>query len=284
MKNFLLICLAIITASALAGGKLHWDERVDAVQAEAVTENEPKQETKQQTNLAGTKTAATSKEEKVGKDEMDDLIQLDKLNFLPPGLQQKFKEKMNKNQPLHLMILGSSSTSEREGAWPQLLEKQLMGVYSEILLKITIKELSNKTSDQVIKENLHKDWAEQKPDILLLEPFLLYDNGEVTMSNRLKNLTVLLEDFKKKNQDLTIMLQPANPIYGAHYYLKEEMDLERYANKHKYTYLNHWDAWPDPNNKEIKEYLTKDNLPNDKGNKVWANFLKEYFVRGVDGE
>jgi hypothetical protein len=279
MKNFLLICLAVITAFTLAGGKLHWEEQVDAVQADTISENEPKDETKSETNIKGSTAETPSKEDEVEKGE---LVNLDKLNYLPPGLQQKFKEKMNKNQPLHLMILGSSSTSERKGAWPELLEKQLMDVYSETLLKVTVNELKNKTSDQVIKENLYKDLSEQKPDILLLEPFLLYDNGKVNMSKRLDNLSVMLEDFKKENQDITIILQPANPIYGAHFYLKEEKDLERFAKHHKYTYLNHWDAWPDPDKNEVKEYLTNENLPNDKGNKVWANYLKEYFIRDIE--
>jgi hypothetical protein len=56
------------------------------------------------------------------------------------------------------------------------------------------------------------------------------------------------------------------------YYLQEEKDLEGYAKENGYIYLNHWDAWPDSSREDLKNYLTDENLPNAKGNKVWAQY------------
>ncbi|MGR3765913.1 SGNH/GDSL hydrolase family protein [Rossellomorea sp. NS-SX7] len=269
MKNFMIVFLFIITVSALAGGKLHWEQKISAVQADTIHVDMPKQVVKAD---------STDKEEEAKKERM---LKLDRMNYLPPELQQKFREKINQDQQLHLMIIGSSSTSEQKDAWPELLEEKLVEVYGDSLLNVTIKEIANKTSDKVLEEDIHKKLTEQKPDILLLEPFLLYDNGELGMTDRLKNLSVLLKDFKKESPDMTIILQPSNPIYGAHYYLQDEKELEDYAKENKYIYLDHWQAWPDSGKKEMKDYLTTENLPNKKGNEVWAKYLADYFVRDI---
>ncbi|WP_141771922.1 SGNH/GDSL hydrolase family protein [Rossellomorea aquimaris] len=271
MKNFLLVCLFIITFAVLAGGKMYWDGQLNSVLAETVSVKAPNQSVKSEAN--GDPEKAAAKKEK--------MIKLDRLNYLPPELQQKFREKINQDKPLHLMILGSSSTSEQKGAWSDLLENRLMDVYGNTLLNVTVNEIANKTSTEIVEENLHKELVKQHPDILLLEPFLLYGIEEIGMKKRLNNLTAVLEDFKKGNPDLTIIIQPANPIYGAHYYLEDEKELQKYAEHNKYIYLDHWKAWPASDEKEIKDYLTNESLPNKKGNEAWAEFLINYFVREI---
>ncbi|QTC40330.1 SGNH/GDSL hydrolase family protein [Bacillus sp. V3] len=261
----------IITFAVLAGGKMYWDGQNNSVLAETVSVKAPKQSLKSETNDEQKKAAA--KKEKI--------LKLDRLNYLPPELQKKFREKINQDKPLHLMIIGSSSTSEQKGAWPDLLEKRLMDVYGNTLLNVTVKEIANKTSTTIVEENLDEESVKKKPDILLIEPFLLNDIEEIGMKKRLNNLTAMLEDFKKGNPDLTIIVQPSNPIYGAHYYLEDEKVLEEYAKENKYIYLDHWKAWPDSGEIEIKDYLTEESLPNKEGNEVWAGFLVDYFIREI---
>ncbi|KSU61016.1 hypothetical protein AS034_15360 [[Bacillus] enclensis] len=271
VKNFLLICLFIITFAVLAGGKMYWDGQINSVLVETLSMKAPEQSVKSEVNEDPEKAAANKEK----------MLKLDRLNYLPPELQQKFREKINQDKPLHFMILGSSSTSEQKGAWPDLLEKRLMDVYGNTLLNVTVKEMANMTSTEIVEENLQEEWVKKKPDILLIEPFLLYDIEEIAIKKRLKNLTVMLEDFKKGNPDLTIIIHPSNPIYGAHYYLEDEKELEKYAKENKYIYLDHWKSWPDSNEKEIKDYLTNESLPNKKGNEAWAQFLLHYFVREI---
>lgn len=250
---------------------MYWDGQINSVLAETLSMKASEQSVKSEVNEDPEKAAA--KKEK--------MLKLDRLNYLPPELQQKFREKINQDKPLHFMILGSSSTSEQKGAWPDLLEKRLMDVYGNTLLNVTVKEIANKTSTEIVEENLQEEWVKKKPDILLIEPFLLSDIEEIGIKKRLNNLTAMLEDFKKGNPDLTIIIQPANPIYGAHYYLQDEKGLQKFAERNKYIYLDHWKAWPDSNEKEIKDYLTNESLPNKKGNEAWAKFLINYFVREI---
>ena len=273
MKKILLVILSIITISTVIGGKYHWNQKVDAVQASV--DKEKKDENRKEIKI-------TNEEELEIEEKKETLIKLDKLNFLPKELQPIFSRVIEKNRPVHLMIAGSASTSSNDVAWPNKLKMKLLDTYGDSLIKVTIKEISKKTSQRVIEENIHEEMAELKPDILLLEPFLLYDNGEIRMAERLKNLSIIIDSFKKMNPDIMIMIQPANPIYGAYYYPNEEKDLERYSKQNEYIYLDHWAAWPDYRKKEIQDYLTKDNLPNKKGNEVWAKYLMKYFVR--DGE
>ncbi|NMH67515.1 SGNH/GDSL hydrolase family protein [Bacillus sp. RO3] len=271
MRRFLLGILAIVTLSTVTGGKFHWDQKVEAVQGDAQ---------KEKAAAVQKQNEEIEKEKAAVEEDHNRLVKLDKLNYLPPELKETFKKKIEGVEPVHLMILGSSSTSEDEGTWPKELKKALMEKYSQDLINVTVKEIAEKTSKQVVKNELHKPLVEMNPDILLFEPFLLYDNGEIIMSERLENLESITGDFKKQNPDITIILQPANPISGATYYPQEEADLEKYARDRQYVYLNHWDAWPDYNKNDIKEYLTKENLPNDKGNRVWLDYLLKYFIRG----
>jgi hypothetical protein len=272
MKNFLLVCLGMITMVTLVMGKMHWDEQMNSVLASA--------------NEEGVKGEHSVKNHEGAEDEEKDgerRLMMDKLNFLPTELRSIFKEKVESNEQVHLMVMGSSSTSQQEGAWPSRLKKKVVDTYGEALVKVSVHEISDKTSQQLIEGNIHEKFAKMKPDILLLEPFLLYDNGEIKISDRLKNLSIILNEFKEQNPEIKVILQPANPIYGAQYYPQEAGDLENYANQNKYIYLNHWTAWPDHKNEELQKYLIDTNLPNEKGNEVWANFLMNYFVQEVGG-
>ncbi len=273
MKKFLLIVLAIMTISTIIGGKYHWNQKVNAVQANVSGTGEKSDES----SVAESNSIENGKLETEGDKER--LVKLDKVNLLPKELQPVFQKAIDERRPVHLMITGSSSTSHKNGAWPSLLERKLLDTYGDSLLHVTIKEIGDKTSKQVVKENIFKESVNKKPDILLLEPFLLFDNGEINMSERLNNISTIIKSFKKANPDLVILIQPANPIYGATYYPNEENDLELYAIEHNYIYLDHWNAWPDYSKKEVKDFLTEENVPNDKGNETWAEYLTEYFVK-----
>ncbi|BCB05805.1 SGNH/GDSL hydrolase family protein [Bacillus sp. KH172YL63] len=262
MKKFFIWLLAIVTISTLVGGKLHWDKRVEAVQGinSTVTDEENEK---------------NESEEKEKREK-----QLEKLNFLPPELKETFKDKMEREEPVHLMVLGSGSSSSREGAWPGELEKGLIDTYGKEFIKVSLNEVGNRTSQQVIEEDLHKRFAEMKPDILLLEPFLLADYEGVDLSDRLKNIDDITGEFKKLNPDIFIIIQPSNPIPESAEYTEAEAELENYSKERKFVYLNHWEAWPIDGGDEIKNYLTKDNQPNEKGNKVWFEYVRKYFIRG----
>ncbi|SFB19854.1 MULTISPECIES: hypothetical protein [unclassified Bacillus (in: firmicutes)] len=283
MKRALVILLFIITVVTLVTGKVHWEQKIKMAKADDRMNHSLPSEVEKEKEVVAE--APAQKVEPVTQpvaqttipgESKEEIIKYTK--NLPKNLQEKFLTAAEQGQSLQMAILGSASTSAADGAWPTLLKKQLTDTYGESLLHVSIKEIYRKTSADVVKERLYQDMLNTKVDILLIEPFLLHDNGRLFMPKRLENLTTILNDFKKANPEIVIMIQPSNPIYLAHYYVKEEQQLEEYAKNNQYIYLNHWEVWPDGKSKDLKQYLTDKSLPNQKGNELWADYLTKYFV------
>jgi hypothetical protein len=263
-----MIGLMIVTFCTLMSGKLYWNDRIERVHAKGQSERATYEEN-----------GDSEDQVKVMKNERKDVVTLDKLNFLPKEIQSTFREKVGMGKPVDLVIVGSASTPSNDKAWPNLLKEKLVHTYGSSVIKVTVKEVANKTSTQVIKEKLLDGLAASKPDILLIEPFLLYDNSKLPVDERLKNLSTIIHQFKSFNSDTTVMIQPANPVYQAYYYPQEESELEEYALTHGYIYLDHWKAWPKGESNSLLNYLTPEGLPNEKGNDVWSRFLIDYFIQ-----
>lgn len=256
-----LVMLGLLTSSVVIGGKYHWEGEVREVQASAYASHQEVLEVEK------------AKAEKKAENERHRLQALDRINGLPRDVQPLFREKEAQGKPVRMMIAGSSSTSDEPGAWPDTVKKALTKEYGEDLLSVSVHEIGGKTSEEVKNEGLHLPLAKEKPDLLLLEPFLLADNSHIDMKRRLKNLSSILDAFKKENPDIMILLQPSNPIPDAHYYPLEEKKLREYAKDHHYPYIDHWKDWND-----VESQVTKKELPNKEGNEVWSSFMVDYFV------
>ena len=89
----------------------------------------------------------------------------------------------------------------------------------------------------------------------------------------------LLPKSKKVFQIRVVLIQPPHPLYQATYYPVQVEALEQYAEDNGIPYLNHWEAWPDQDSEEIKDYLSEDaSEPSAKGHQVWAEYLIDYFI------
>jgi len=262
MKNILVIFVTILSLAAIVVGKIHWDQKIEA---------------KAEVNL---QTSTTDDEPLVedGEVEIDPIIIEEKMKLtknLPVDVSKKIEAALNDGHQIDLVIMGSSDTPKEDG-WPTLVKEEITNKYGEVI-KVTIKEIDDKTSTEILEEDLHKDIVELQPDILLLEPFILYDNGKVRMEHRLENLTDILDDFYEENPDLTVMIQPANPLYNAVHYPREVDELKRYAEKNELVYIDHWEAWPDQQSEKIKDYLN-DSVPNEEGHRLWADYILNTFI------
>jgi hypothetical protein len=267
------VIVLVLSISSIIIGKIHWNHKISAY---AGMENsvglvaEKPENTENVSNSEG------------AKDQAVDITQYTK--NLPDEVKTKIENAAKTGKPVRFVVLGSKSTSSDESGWPNLFKQQLIQNYGENIFDVTIHEISDKNSLQVIDEDLYQTALKNKPDILLFEPFILKDNGEVRMEDRLVNITTIMEDFEESNPDIFIFLQPANPLYNATYYPKEVEELQRFALENDFTYLNHWLAWPDQDSSEIESYLTPDpsiafkSIPNEKGHQLWADFLSNYFI------
>ncbi|RLQ07036.1 SGNH/GDSL hydrolase family protein [Geobacillus sp. FSL K6-0789] len=259
MRNFILILL--FTAACLAfiiTGHLYWERKIDATvqAARAKVEISAKQETE------------TSQTEAI----------LARAKQLPAAAQAAIKRAVEEKRPIRLVIAGSESTPEN-GGWPDLLKQALDKAYGKGVFHITVHEYEGLTTADADRQRIAADWAKDKPDLVLLEPFLLNDNGVVTIDDTLAHIQSILAGLKSAAPNAVVILQPPNPIYNATYYPRQVERLEAFANENGYPYLNHWPAWPDDQSEELNRYVDpQTDLPTAEGANVWANALAKRFI------
>ncbi|WP_243292807.1 hypothetical protein [Bacillus sp. FJAT-47783] len=210
------------------------------------------------------------------EEEQASAIDLTSVNHLPHELVEKAEKAIENEEPLHFVIYGSESTSTDENAWPSQLKRELQSIYGD-LFTFTIFSDESKTTLDVVTENLHQKVMDSNPDILLFEPFILKDNGGlIGINHTLENISTILADIESENEDATIYLQAAHPIFSSKHYPAQVKDLEKYSKENNYHFLDHWAAWTE---QDDSIYLVENkDKPNEKGNEVWASYLVNYFV------
>ena len=133
--------------------------------------------------------------------------------------------------------------------------------------------------DQLKEEGLISDYQDTKPDVLILEALTLADNGNVEVEDNHDNISTIIQELQSINEDLYVILMPTHPIPNATIYPKQVDALKEYAAENDYTYIDHWEAWPDYTNEaELMEYLNEDkSAPNEKGIEIWSKEVLKLF-------
>jgi len=257
VKKVLVIVTLIVCGAAIILGNLHWNEKISAQGESTATNIEQADENK--------------KEEQV-ESESDNLVYA--VN-LPEKLQEKIKEATDPDKPVKFVIFG---TSEAEGTWIDSFTKELAANYGKEVFEITVISTGDNSTREIVNEGTFEEINQLNPDVLLFEPPMLKDNGNVGISNTLSNLEKMFESWQEVNKELVLMVQPPNPLYAATYYPSEVQQLQKFTEGNDLIYLNHWDNWPALDDVKMKDYLTEDNKANEKGYAIWAEYLTEYFV------
>ncbi|MBB6283133.1 SGNH/GDSL hydrolase family protein [Geobacillus subterraneus] len=259
MRNLVLILL--VAASCLVftiAGHLYWKQNIEATVQTARAEME----------------ASAKEEEKANQTETI----LARATQLPVAAQNAIKRAVEEHRPIHLVIAGSESTPEK-GGWPDLLKQALDEAYGEGTFQITVHEYEGLTTADADRQRIAADWANDKPDLVLLEPFLLNDNGVIVIDDTLDHIESIIGQLKSAAPDAVVILQPPNPIDNATYYPKQVEELEAFAKENGYPYINHWPAWPNHRSEELNKYIDPESdLPTSEGAKRWAEALAEYFI------
>jgi hypothetical protein len=260
VKKLFVIVTLILCGVALVFGNLHWNNKISAHSSKVTntenTENEHEDVKVDKTNVDVSKISTN----------------------LPDTLQEKISIAADSGQPLKLVIYGSNATSNAEEAWPHQLTSQLLSAYGKDVFQVTVLSEGDRTSLDVVREKSYEEVSKLKPDAVLFEPFMMKDNGQIGISNTINNIETMMNNWRKANEGITIFIQPPNPLFAATYYPKEVSQLKDYAEKNDIIYLNHWENWPDLEDEMMKDYLTEDSQPNENGNKVWAEYLINYFI------
>jgi hypothetical protein len=251
MKYFLTAIWALVCVGVLAYGHIHWNQQT-AVQA-VDSELEPVVETFSNDVSSEKYIKLASK--------------------WPQTAKQQFKIALEEEKPFKILFVGSA-TSE----WETAVTKDLLESYGSERI-MTAKQSYDVTSEDFLAENKQVDLIAEKAQLVVIEPFLLIDNGSIPIDATLSNLTEIMNAVKAKNPDTTFILQPSNPIYLPKYYSTQVEALKGYAKENKLTYLDHWTAWPATDDPKITDYVVEGKKgPTEKGNQAWAQFLVDYFV------
>ena len=265
MRNVFVIIVAFISLGALIFGQIHWDNKVKNPTI--------------QTSIK-TKNITLEEQEQSGQSPVvEDVTPLDYARKLDSPIRELLVSRIANDFRIDLVIIGSKGLSSSEyTVWHEIVEKELEAVYGNIF-NVTIVELEGKRSNEVVQNNLHINDITSTPDIILLEPFTINDNGFIAMRNRFENLETMIVDFKQLNEDVIVLLQPSIPIHNAKFYPGEEDALRTYSLEKGYIYLNHWANWPDYTDEEVLNFLMDDRSnPNQQGHDAWAAYIMDFFV------
>ncbi|WML41552.1 SGNH/GDSL hydrolase family protein [Neobacillus sp. OS1-2] len=262
MKNFLTILLGLACAAVLIFGHSYWNNRIEAA---------PQKTSSTLDNQAKTTTQTAE------NDTPNEEIMAYTSNW-PTKAVDRFKQALKEKRHFKVLFVGSPAIgSEEAGMYPTVKEK-LIETFGDKNIQVDLKTY-NSTTTQFVTQNKQKEIAADKADLIILEPFILENNGVVLIDKTLNDITKIIDEVQVKNPNAAFILQPSYPLYQAKIYPNQVAELKKWAEQNKIAYLDHWTAWPDANTEAIKDYLNSDqSAPNENGSKVWSDYILQYFI------
>lgn len=275
MKAFITSVLALLCAALVIGGNMHWnnkiEETVKEMPASAAEDNEK----------APAKGDSDGKKQDSGKKDSEEDGIASLLAYTanwPDEAAKRFEQALRNGETFKIVFAGSESVGEGEKDWPALVQEELVSTYGKSVFSFEV--ISHPLSThQFLDDGKEQELADAEADLIILEPFTLNDNGVLTIETSEKNIGTIVEAVKAKNKDTVIALQPPHPLYNASYYRNQVNSLEAYANNRGMAFINHWEAWPELDSKDIHDYLSEDReTPNAEGHKLWAEYVVDYLI------
>lgn len=254
------VLAVIICVIALVFSYLTWQNKLENVleqPEEAVAQTSEKKET-------------TKKEKPVS----DISVNVKELSAnADKEVQDLLIERSDEGETVQLLIAGSAALDSGNPGYAERLKESLETSYEDFI-EVDILPLTG-TSEALIggKVDLSAGY-----DIVLLEPMTLMNNDRIAIEQEREHIGEFNTAVTAEVEDAIVVLHPPQPIYGAGYYLAQVSALEEFAAIYDYAYIDHWSAWPDTDDEALKDFLTEDGLPNDKGAELWAEELEAYFI------
>lgn len=269
-KVWLVLVMFVLLVASIVGGKMHWNKKVSSATEQAMSE-----------------TVSTSKADKSNKDSEKGSKEDSKKKVsyneayasnLPQAVQEKLKVAADEKRAVNLVIVGDESSAEK-GTWTEKFTKNLYEAYGNGVWNVTVKSYAGENTEALLENNRAEEIAEAQPDVILFQAPFVTDNTSMGNANSVAETKTFVEEMGASAKDAVIMIQPSNPVYNAKNYPKAIAGLQQFAEQNGYTYVNHWEAWPDPATKDIVPYLQEEfGFPNEKGYALWAQYVTDYFV------
>ncbi|MFB3164805.1 hypothetical protein ABLO26_25940 [Neobacillus sp. 179-J 1A1 HS] len=249
MKYLLTAIWTTVCIGVLAYSHIHWNQQTAA---KSVVEPIPTYETSEE----------------------DYTEYLELASNWPNEAKEQLKLALEAKTPFKILFVGSTAME-----WEKNVTQQLTQSFGNDKITTALHTYDITTED-FIAVNKQLELASEQAQLIVLEPFLLNDNGKLKIDVTLANVTKIIEDIRNENPETTFILQPSYPIHLPKYYATQVEALKTYAAENSLTYLDHWAAWPATDHPEIKNYLNEDQSgPNEQGYQAWSEFLVEYFVK-----
>ncbi|ARK32220.1 SGNH/GDSL hydrolase family protein [Halalkalibacter krulwichiae] len=190
------------------------------------------------------------------------------------------KDLMNDHEHVKITVFGSNSNildDNSDRSWPYLVETQLQSYQDASEITTVVIDGERSTSIEILNSEYHNEVIDSDPDLLLFEPFILNDNGNIRIEDSIDALDLMLQRLTSSLPETTIVLLPANPLPGAGFYLSQIEALETYAKEHDYLYADHWTGWPSTDDSSLEDYI-ENARPNEDGHQLWADSMVEFLT------
>lgn len=257
MKQILIIFLTIGCAVILFLGNQQWKEKVQVQSHGALVQSK------------------TVEGENRHQEETDHLLSF-AANW-PAEAQANFKKALESGQPYKMVIAGSPALGQQPSGWSAIVQQELKKVYGESV-DVSVKSY-DLTSVDFINEGKHEELAAERGDMVLLEPFILKNNGIVGNELAAGHYSEIIQAIKDANEKAVVILQPANPLSKARFYPLQVEALKEYAQANNLPYIDHWQAWPETEEERLALLDgSEQSYPNEAGHKLWAEHLVNYFI------
>lgn len=180
-------------------------------------------------------------------------------------------------EKIQMLLIGSSSITEGNPGYGELLTTNLSDAYGESLETTTVSFDGNTAALVEELDGTLIDWSKNY-DVILLEGMNLANNGEVIVEDAVGHIETVNSKMKQSVNDAVLVVHPSQPLANAIYYPTEVESLKSYLTTRGFSYIDHWSNWPIGNAEEMATYLTAESLPNDKGATLWASSLSSFFT------
>lgn len=268
MKRFVfLVLFLILSGMVIIIGKIQYDKRIAETNAQAQAEIMRYQEELAERQL----------QEKLAEEKRMESL----LANLTPELKEKLLTALDSGKPLKVVAMGSRSltASGDDVAWPNLLEEQVNKKYGKRIFEVKTLSFGRANTFDVVGNNRHLEATSLNPDILIIEPFIWNDNGFARIEDTLYHVDVMVNDAKRENEELTIFIQPPNPLFGSTFFPRQVESVKEYSLENGLLYFDHWQAWPAVDDELLRDFIKEgDHVPNQAGHELWAEYIANYFT------
>ncbi|WP_335871174.1 SGNH/GDSL hydrolase family protein [Bacillus sp. 2205SS5-2] len=262
MKGFLMGLMTITCLAILVSGNIYWKQQTtitDAKSEDRQVENKEK----------------SDKVRIITNDNFD--VYLNLTGGWPAQAKATYEEALLEGTPFSIAIIGSDAMNSVENGWDQLVTKKIEENFDDTITTYSLPY--NNTTTSFVEDSVYEEAIEQKPDLIIFEPFTLNDNGLVLIEDSLLIIENIQTAFSKENPDTVFILMPPQPLYMPNGYQNQVNALAEYVEENEIPYINHWENWPATDDILIKDYLDEESNPNDKGHKAWASAITDLLIQ-----